>query len=296
MPPRSLRLTPPTQWLAKNQPNADNRQLALNRPANVIATHLVGAKVASIIALAIAASINFAPAPQLKQGAVLQITDRLDRNEAFLDPRIAFQKLNLGNQRFVAGKSIHPRQDQVALAKLANKQEPFAAIVACSDSRVPNEIVFDQGLGDLFVIRTAGQVAGEASFGTLEFGVAVLKTKLVVVMGHTECGAVKAAMDVPENPPGAISFLINSIRQAIEPVTSKEHATLDEGIEANVLAQVNAIRRRQPVLSKAFKQGEIIVVGAVYNLSTGIVTYLPETLKGTPVDPAVFDVTRRIIK
>lgn len=229
----------------------------------------------------------------------LKVTDVLNRDDAFRDPRIAFQKLNLGNRRFIAGKSIHPRQDSNTVLKASKGQEPFAAIMGCADSRVPNEIIFDQGLGDLFVVRTAGQVPGEASFGSLEFGVAVLKTKLVVVLGHSECGAVKAAMANPESVPGSISYLINSIRAGIEGYDEKkpghEHGDLTQkAVEMNVVHQVNELRKRQPVLSRAFKAGQIIIVGGVYDLSTGKVTYIPETLKGTPVDPAIFDVTKRL--
>ncbi|MDX2065123.1 MAG: carbonic anhydrase [Fimbriimonadaceae bacterium] len=225
----------------------------------------------------------------------LKVTDILNRDHAFRDPRVAFQKLNLGNRRFVAGKSVHPRQDDSVLAKLANKQEPHTIIMSCSDSRVPNEIVFDQGLGDLFVIRTAGQVPGEASYGTIEFGVAVIKTKLVVVLGHTECGAVKSSMGEPANVPGAISYLINSIREGIE--GHEKHTGSDmttKAVEMNVVHQVNQLRKRQPILSRAVKNNEIIIVGGVYNLATGKVTYIPETLKGTPVDPAVFNVNLRL--
>jgi carbonic anhydrase len=243
---------------------------------------------ASLLAIA-AATLATSPLSQ----QALKDTDILDRDLAYRDPRVAFQKLNLGNRRFVAGKSVHPRQDDSVLAKLASKQEPFAMIVACSDSRVPNEIVFDQGLGDLFVIRTAGQVMSEASFGTIEFGAAVIKTKLIVVIGHSECGAVKAAMSDPESVPGAISYLINMIREGIEGFETKPGADKTAvAVEMNVIHQVNEIRKRQPVLSRAFKNKEVIVVGGVYNLATGKVTYIPETLKGTAVDPAIFDVTK----
>jgi carbonic anhydrase len=218
------------------------------------------------------------------------VEQSINRDDAYRDPKIAFQKLNIGNRRFIGGKSIHPRQGPEIVKSVAKGQEPFAIVMGCSDSRVPNEIIFDQGVGDLFVIRTAGQVPAESSFGTIEFGVAVLKSKLIVVLGHTECGAVKAAISLPENPPGSISYLINSIRTAVESVESQPGDKVLNATRANVVEQVNSIRRRQPVMAKAIKTGEIIVVGAIYDLETGKVNYIPETLKGTPVDPAKFDV------
>jgi carbonic anhydrase len=99
-----------------------------------------------------------------------------------------------GNNRFVECKTIRPRQDEETIRKLEKGQQPFATIVGCSDSRVPNEMIFDQGLGDLFIIRTAGQVSAAASYGSMEFAVLNLKTKLILVLGHTECGAVAAAL------------------------------------------------------------------------------------------------------
>ena len=118
----------------------------------------------------------------------------VNRDSAYANPRIALKKLMGGNKRFVEGKSIRPRQDAETIKKLENGQQPFATIVGCSDSRVPNELIFDQGIGDLFIIRTAGQVSAAASYGSMEFATLKLKTKLILVLGHTECGAVAAAV------------------------------------------------------------------------------------------------------
>lgn len=130
----------------------------------------------------------------------------------------AEQALNLlkeGNKRFVEGKSIRPHQTMDRIKELSTGQKPYAIIVGCSDSRVPSEIVFDQGLGDLFIVRTAGQVSSFASWGSIEFANAVLGAKLIVVMGHTKCGAVAAACKVPEVP-GQIVTLINAIKPAAQ--------------------------------------------------------------------------------
>ncbi len=106
----------------------------------------------------------------------------VNRDSAYVDPRVAIKKLRGGNKRFVEGKSIKPRQDMETIKKLENGQAPFATIVGCSDSRVPNEMIFDQGIGDLFIIRTAGQVSAATSYGSMEFAVLKLKTKLIVVI------------------------------------------------------------------------------------------------------------------
>ena len=119
----------------------------------------------------------------------------INRDSAYADPRIALKKLIGGNKRFLEGKSIRPRQNAETIKSLELGQQPFATIVGCSDSRVPNELIFDQGLGDLFIVRTAGQVSAAASYGSMEFAVLKLKTKLIVVLGHTECGAVAAAVE-----------------------------------------------------------------------------------------------------
>gem|GEM_PF-2357632 len=201
--------------------------------------------------------------------------------------------MNLGNRRFVSGKSIFARRDNKAVARVVNNQEPFAAIMSCSDSRVPNEIVFDEGIGDLFISRTAGRVPGEASYRTIEFGTAVLSSKLIVVLGHSECGAVKAAMGEPENVPGAISYLISSIREGIEGYdTGGPGDRTGEAVKRNVVHQVNPLRKRQPVLSRAYRDKKVIILGEVDDLATGKVTYIPETLARAPVDPAIFNVNQ----
>ena len=119
---------------------------------------------------------------------------------AQVNPEDALKKLIEGNKRFVSGKSIRPNQTPEKIKELAAGQKPFAIIVGCSDSRVPNEIVFDQGLGDLFIVRTAGQVSSYASWGSMEFAATALGAKLRVVLGHTKCGAVAAACAVPDVP------------------------------------------------------------------------------------------------
>lgn len=206
----------------------------------------------------------------------------INRDSAYADPRVGLQKLIGGNRRFVEGKSIKPRQDASTIKKLENGQAPFATIVGCSDSRVPNEVIFDQGLGDLFIIRTAGQVSAAASYGSMEFATLKLKTKLIVVLGHTECGAVAAAVQRPENVPGHIVTLINEIKPAAAKSSHLPGDATNNAVRQNVIDQVNALRDLEPILHKKYMDGEILIVGAVYDIYTGKVEFLQETLVNLP--------------
>ncbi len=187
----------------------------------------------------------------------------------------ALKRLKEGNVRFVSQKSNHPNQDISRLKEVQNGQKPFAIVVGCSDSRVPSEIIFDQGLGDLFIVRTAGQVSSYASWGSIEFGNAVLGSKLILVMGHTKCGAVAAACKLPDVP-GHIVTLINAIKPAAEIAKQMKGDTIENAVKVNVAMQVKQLQSLEPVLTKAIKNGGLKIVGAVYNLSTGIVEFLPE--------------------
>jgi carbonic anhydrase len=206
----------------------------------------------------------------------------VNRDSAYADPRIALRKLMGGNRRFVENKSIRPRQDRAALTNTEKGQKPFAVVVSCADSRVPNEILFDQGVGDLFIIRTAGQVMAQASYASIEFATVALGSKLIVVMGHQSCGAVDAAIKRPENLPGHIITLVNSIKPAAQKARAMGGNMLENAIRQNVIEQVNELRDLDPVLSRKYQNGEILIVGAVYNLGTGQVEFLPETIRTLP--------------
>lgn len=205
-----------------------------------------------------------------------------DRDAAYADPQVGLKKLMGGNRRFTEGKSLRPRQDSIALHGTEGGQKPFAIIVGCSDSRVPNEIIFDQGVGDLFIVRTAGQVMAQASYGSIEFATLALGSKLIVVLGHQKCGAVDAAVKRPDNPPGHIVTLINAIKPAAEKSKYMAGDRLENAIRQNVIEQVNELRDLDPVLAKKYQSGEILIVGAVYNLHSGKVEFLPETLMNLP--------------
>jgi carbonic anhydrase len=185
----------------------------------------------------------------------------------------ALNSLKEGNKRFVEGKSIKPHQDLQRIKEVSSGQKPFAIIVGCSDSRVPNEIIFDQGLGDLFIIRTAGQVSTFASWGSIEFGNAVLGANLIVVLGHTKCGAVSAACQIPDVP-GHIVTLINAIKPAAQLAKTQKGDEVENAVRINVAMQVQQLENLEPVLTKAVQNKNLKIVGAVYNLETGTVEFL----------------------
>jgi len=185
----------------------------------------------------------------------------------------ALIRLKEGNKRFVGGKSMRPHQDFQRIKEVSLGQEPFAVIVGCSDSRVPSEIIFDQGLGDLFIVRTAGQVSSFASWGSIEFGNAVLGAKLIVVMGHTKCGAVAAACKIPDVP-GHIVTLINAIKPAAQLAKTQIGDEIENAVRINVAMQVQQLQNMEPVLTKAVQSKETQIVGAVYDLETGKVEFL----------------------
>lgn len=182
-------------------------------------------------------------------------------------PQEALAALHDGNRRFVDGRTIAPHRDFARLKEIAPRQTPFAAFLGCADSRVPVEIVFDQGFGDVFVSRIAGNIAVAEQIASLEFGTAVLGAKVLYVLGHTACGAVAAAMAGTEVP-GQISALYYHIR----PATRMAAGNLDRAIIENVRNQALALRDSSTVISKLVAEGKLLVVGGVYDLNTGRVT------------------------
>ncbi|MCW5920747.1 MAG: carbonic anhydrase [Saprospiraceae bacterium] len=187
-------------------------------------------------------------------------------------PDEAIARLKEGNARFVNDQSAHPNRDDTRKIIQAQQQTPFASIMSCSDSRVPSEIVFDQGLGDLFIVRTAGQAPAVASYGSLEFSVAVLGVKVIVVMGHEKCGAVKGAIGT-DKLPGHIEDLVNIIRPGVKDFIGKPDK-LEEASRANVLAEVEALKKLNPILSQYVQEGKIKIIPAYYRLETGQVEFL----------------------
>ncbi len=192
--------------------------------------------------------------------------------------REAVERLLGGNARFVSGKLLHPHISQQWRERLTAGQQPFATILGCSDSRVPPEILFDQGFGDLFVIRVAGNVVDPVVTGSVEYGVEHLKTQVVIVMGHEGCGAVTAALRSNEQQakePDEIKTLVSKIALALRNVaTEGEFETrLAAAVDANVrwsVKQLNAV----PDLAKAVREQRTLIMGCVYDLDTGRVRTL----------------------
>ncbi len=169
-------------------------------------------------------------------------------NNASLTPAQALQKLVDGNNRFVARKQQNPNQTQARLVEVAKGQKPFAAILGCADSRVPTEIIFDQGLGDLFVGRVAGNVATTEEIASHEYGTLVLGAKVLIVLGHERCGAVEAAVKGGEFP-GLIGSLVQAIRPAVDESEGKPGDRLENAVKANVILQMRRLQV-SPVISK----------------------------------------------
>jgi carbonic anhydrase len=186
----------------------------------------------------------------------------------------ALQMLMEGNQRYVEMKQHYPNQSVERRAEVAEGQKPFASILSCSDSRVPAEIIFDQGLGDLFLVRVAGNILSEVLLASLEFSTKVLGTPLVMVLGHSKCGAVAATLDAIENgwsPPGHLDSLVETIKPAAILSQNQPGKWLDNAIRANVLMTVGQLKSSAPILIELVREGKLKIVGAVYDLDSGCV-------------------------
>src|SRR5215813_7589192 len=183
-------------------------------------------------------------------------------------PDTALKELLAGNQRFAANQLTSIEHDLVILKEhTVEKQEPFAAVLSCADSRVPVELVFDQTIGHIFVTRVAGNIVTNEIIASLEYGVAVLGIKALLILGHTSCGAVKAAMKAGPVP-GQISVLYKHLRPAVE----KSNGDVDKAIEANAKIQAELLRTSSTVIRDAVKAGKLNVKAGVYDLATGKVT------------------------
>ena len=189
-----------------------------------------------------------------------------------LTPVDAWSRLRDGNLRFVSGSSSHPNQDALHRASLVDTQHPFAVIFGCSDSRLAAEIIFDLGLGDIFVVRTAGQVIDDAVLGSLEFSVSVLNVPLIVVLGHDRCGAVSAtidAIDSGEMPAGFLRELVERITPSV--LTARRNGVTD--INATVVEHIKQTSKRMVdssrVIADAVENGTTAVIGVTYRLEDG---------------------------
>lgn len=188
----------------------------------------------------------------------------------------ATARLVEGNLRFAQGHPEHPRQTPDRRAELAGSQAPFAVVIGCADSRTGPEVIFDQGLGDLFVIRVAGNVVDDHALGSVEYAVDHLHTGMIVVLGHERCGAVGAAREVAGahgHAEGHIESLVGAIRPAVDATAGQD---AEATCRANVRNVVRALRGSEPILRPLAESGRIAVVGAYYDLDTGVVTFLKD--------------------
>ena len=198
----------------------------------------------------------------------------------------ALQRLQQGNKRFVSGvRSIDSLVKQMQREDFVNRQAPFAIILGCSDSRVPAELVFDQGLGDLFVIRVAGNIVAPSQVGSVEFAVSQFGMPLVVVLGHSMCGAVKATLEEIKRPSDQTSSNVLSIVSRIRPSVEllletdlhddPEHL-LKAAIRSNILASTNSLRHGSQMLEQLILEDRLAIVAAEYSLETGVVEFITE--------------------
>jgi carbonic anhydrase len=188
-------------------------------------------------------------------------------------PREAWQAMVDGNHRFVSGELAHPRQDIDRREALAEKQTPFAALFGCADSRLSAEIIFDVGLGDLFVVRNAGQVIGETILGSLEYAVEVLGVPIILVLGHDECGAIRATINDVEGTMNASGEFIHKLVAQIRPTVLAANAQgkheIDDVTELHVQDTINEMLTSSSLIAEAVKSGKLAVVGANYKLTLG---------------------------
>jgi carbonic anhydrase len=207
-----------------------------------------------------------------------------DEDEAsMISARDALDRLREGNRRFVSGaRSSDALASQTRRSELAAGQEPFAIILGCSDSRVPAEIVFDQGLGDLFVIRVAGNIVASSQIGSVEFAAERFGTRLVTVLGHSQCGAVLATLEELQQPTNNQSRNLRSIVDRVRPsveallVTELRHdpeALMRHAVRANVRVSASHLRHGSEVLEQLIQRDGLLVVGAEYSLETGVVDF-----------------------
>ena len=186
------------------------------------------------------------------------------------------EKLKEGNERFVSGKPIHPDESLSRISELKEGQHPFAVVISCSDSRLPPELIFDQGLGDIFSIRTAGNVIGDYELGSIEYAVEHLHCKLIIVLGHENCGAIQAyASSGDEKHENHIQKLVdyNAAEEEMHLISDSLKSDIDALVNANVKHGVKFLKSSDPVLKHLVEKNEIEIIGAYYDLDNGKVVF-----------------------
>ena len=251
-------------------PNHINEPRALERLADFSTDHCKLVNRRGMLKAGLALSASGWLASQAKAGAEAE----LSRDAT---PAEVLAYLYAGNERFAKGEPLANHRDIQRVRAVAKEQKPFAAFLGCADSRVPIEIVFDQGFGDLFVTRIAGNIASSENVGSLEFGTLVLGAKVLFVLGHSNCGAVVATMKADEVP-GQISGLFQHIR----PAAKEAMGDLAKAVEVNVRNQATTLAESSPVIARLVREKKLIIAGGVYDLTTGKVARveLPQVESG----------------
>lgn len=198
-----------------------------------------------------------------------------------ISPNEALKKLIEGNERFANNKSIHPNRYEETKDVLLKQQKPFVAVLSCSDSRVPIEIIFDAGLGDIFAVRTAGHVLSKEVIGSLEYAIKDLGVKLVMILGHENCGAISTAVQTYQNKnydelSENLQSIMNHIYPAIENVHDENGDFLNCAVKSNIQYQLEDLINKDAYIAKKVQEGKIAVVGAMYSLAKGKVEILSE--------------------
>ncbi len=196
----------------------------------------------------------------------------MNADERPSSPSEAWAMLRAGNRRFVTSSSSHPNQDAFHRSKLATAQYPYAVIFGCSDSRLAAEIIFDVGLGDIFVVRTAGQVIDDAVLGSLEYSVGVLKTPLIVVLGHDSCGAVTAAVEAfhsGQMPRGFVRDLVERITPSVISARRQGIKDVNGAVREHVIQTAERLADSSKVISDALENGSLAIAGVTYSLAEG---------------------------
>jgi carbonic anhydrase len=188
-----------------------------------------------------------------------------------LAPDLALQELLMGNRRFASGVGIHPRQSPYPRAEVAPGQQPFATVIGCSDSRVPPEVIFDCGLGDLFVVRTAGHALDDTGYASVQYVAEHLGGQLIVVLGHSDCGALKAVMGGVQAD-AHLGILIARLQPAVEAASGRIGDPVHNAVIENISRTVAHLKALEPIMAGLVAAGKISVVGAYYDLETGLVT------------------------
>ena len=185
----------------------------------------------------------------------------------------ALKRLRSGNSRYVESRQTHPHQTLERRMELKEAQSPFAAVLGCSDSRVPPEIIFDLGIGDIFVVRTAGHIYDKICLGSIEYAAAHLHVPLIMVLGHSKCGAVQAALNAIDEK-ASMSGLALAIQPALEQVKEKSGDLVNNAAKANARIITERLKSSKPILTELIRMGKLKIVAAYYDLETGAVEVL----------------------